>query len=57
MAPATTKVTLVTGTARGIGRTIALRLAEDGFDVAVNDVSGTPELYVLVKEIESKVRC
>ncbi|KAI9435571.1 hypothetical protein H4582DRAFT_1817593 [Lactarius indigo] len=56
MPPATTKVALVTGAARGIGRTIALRLAEDGFDVAVNDVSGTPELDGLVKEIESKGR-
>ncbi|KAI9459858.1 hypothetical protein BJY52DRAFT_298078 [Lactarius psammicola] len=56
MAPTTTKVALVTGSARGIGRAIALRLAEDGFDVAVNDVSGTPELDGLVKEIESKGR-
>ncbi len=56
MTPTTTKVALVTGAARGIGRTIALRLAEDGFDVAVNDVSGTPELDGLVKEIESKGR-
>lgn len=56
MAPTTTKVALVTGAARGIGRAIALRLSEDGFDVAVNDVSGTPELDSLVQEIESKGR-
>ncbi|KAJ7630357.1 NAD(P)-binding protein [Roridomyces roridus] len=32
------RVAVVTGAAQGIGKTIALRLADDGFDVAINDI-------------------
>ena len=53
----TTRVALVTGAARGIGRAIALRLADDGFDVAVNDLPNTRELNEVLQEIQSKGRC
>ena len=53
----TTKIALVTGAACGIGCTIALCLAKDGLDVAVNDLPNTPELDDVVQEIENKGWC
>ncbi|KAJ6506176.1 acetoin reductase family protein [Mycena vitilis] len=50
-------IAIVTGAAQGIGRGIALRLASDGFDIAVNDItSNADKLAELVEEIKAKGR-
>jgi len=48
------RTVIVTGSARGIGKAIALRLAEDGFDVCINDVAANKAgIDETVKEIQS----
>jgi 3-oxoacyl-[acyl-carrier protein] reductase len=47
------KVAIITGAARGIGREIALRLAQDGFAVVVNFVGNTEKAREVVHRIES----
>ena len=52
------KVALITGATRGIGREIALTLAEEGYNIALNYRKANEELEKLRKEIEEKgVKC
>lgn len=44
-------VALVTGSSRGLGRTIARRLARDGFAVAVNALHDDPDLKTAAEEV------
>ena len=47
----TAKVALITGSSRGIGKACALRLAEKGFDIAVNYNSNEEAAKKTVEEI------
>ncbi|KAF9946520.1 hypothetical protein BGZ72_000249 [Mortierella alpina] len=47
------RVAIVTGASRGIGRAIALRLAKDGFNVVVNDISSAEETRKVIEDIEA----
>lgn len=52
------KVALITGATRGIGKQIAITLAKQGFDIALNYRTENDSLNETVKEIESYgVRC
>lgn len=48
------KVALVTGGSRGIGLAIALKLAGNGYDLAINGVREESRLTGVLEEIESK---
>jgi pteridine reductase len=54
--PLAGQVALITGAAKRIGRSIALRLAADGADIVVNYASSKPEADALVAEIQSAGR-
>ena len=52
------KTALITGATRGIGKAIALELADQGYDIAINYRTANEELEKLKKEIETKgVQC
>lgn len=50
------KVALITGSSRGIGAAIALRLASKGADIILHYVNSETEAYSLVDEIKAKGR-
>lgn len=54
------KVAFITGATRGIGKQIALTLAKEGYDIALNYRSENEDLTAVVNEIESSrdgVKC
>jgi len=50
----TKKVALVTGASRGIGKGVALELADAGYDVVINYVSSAAPAQAVVDEIKAK---
>lgn len=57
MADQVVRIAIVTGAARGIGRSIALRLAADGLDVAINDMPANKnDLNAVAEDIRAHGR-
>jgi NAD(P)-dependent dehydrogenase (short-subunit alcohol dehydrogenase family) len=54
--PLAGQVALVTGAAKRVGRSIALRLAAEGADLVINYESSEPEAQQLVEEIKASGR-
>ena len=50
------RVAIVTGSGRGIGKAIALKLADLGADIVVNDIAGSEGAPAVVDEVKSKGR-
>lgn len=46
------QIAFVSGAGRGIGRAIAIRLAQDGYDVAINDI---PASKIALEETASEI--
>jgi NAD(P)-dependent dehydrogenase (short-subunit alcohol dehydrogenase family) len=57
MTASKTRIALVTGGSRGLGRSIALKLAEQGTDLILTYKSNEKEAHEVVRQIEALGRC
>jgi len=51
------KTAIITGAGRGIGEAIAVRLAKDGFNIALNDLGDCPEAAAKCREHGIQAEC